>query len=60
MLTELNVLLCEHCMKYRNLLVLLGAREFVRITRRSEYDDLMNSVVGGLFSGALLGRLQGS
>ncbi|CAH2052381.1 unnamed protein product [Thlaspi arvense] len=37
----------------------LGAREFVRITRRSEHDDLMNSAIGGLFSGALLGRLQG-
>ncbi|CAA7045826.1 unnamed protein product [Microthlaspi erraticum] len=36
-----------------------GAREFVRITRRSEQDDLMNSVIGGLFSGALLGRIQG-
>ncbi|CAD5324083.1 unnamed protein product [Arabidopsis thaliana] len=36
-----------------------GARESVRITRRSEHDDLMNSAIGGLFSGALLGRLQG-
>ncbi|CAN8268551.1 unnamed protein product [Cochlearia groenlandica] len=36
-----------------------GAREFVRITRRSEHDDLMNSAIGGMFSGALLGRLQG-
>ncbi|XP_024009727.1 uncharacterized protein LOC18014146 isoform X2 [Eutrema salsugineum] len=36
-----------------------GAREFVRITRRSEHEDLMSSAIGGLFSGALLGRLQG-
>ncbi|XP_010527254.1 PREDICTED: uncharacterized protein LOC104804623 [Tarenaya hassleriana] len=36
-----------------------GAREFVRVTRKSEHDDLMNSVIGGSFSGALLGRLQG-
>ncbi|CAN7048896.1 hypothetical protein IGI04_026245 [Brassica rapa subsp. trilocularis] len=36
-----------------------GAREFVRITRRSEHDDVLNSTIGGLFSGALLGRLQG-
>ncbi|VVA98415.1 unnamed protein product [Arabis nemorensis] len=36
-----------------------GAREFVRITRRSEHGDLMNSAIGGFFSGALLGRLQG-
>lgn len=41
-------------------LFLVGARESVRITRRSEHDDLMNSAIGGLFSGALLGRLQGS
>ncbi|KAJ4894544.1 Mitochondrial import inner membrane translocase subunit Tim17/Tim22/Tim23 family protein [Raphanus sativus] len=36
-----------------------GAREFVRITRRSAHDDVLNSTIGGLFSGALLGRLQG-
>ncbi|CAH2079359.1 unnamed protein product [Thlaspi arvense] len=36
-----------------------GARELVRETRKSEQGDLMNSVIGGLFSGALLGRLQG-
>ncbi|ESQ56425.1 hypothetical protein EUTSA_v10026882mg [Eutrema salsugineum] len=36
-----------------------GARELVRVTRKSEHGDLMNSAIGGLFSGALLGRLQG-
>ncbi|XP_058103227.1 uncharacterized protein LOC131246820 [Magnolia sinica] len=36
-----------------------GAREFVRETRASAPDDLMNSVIGGVASGALLGRLQG-
>ncbi|KAL0742556.1 hypothetical protein Bca4012_084069 [Brassica carinata] len=37
-----------------------GAREFVRITRRSEHDDVLNSTIGRLFRSALLGRLQGS
>ncbi|KMT12420.1 hypothetical protein BVRB_5g103520 [Beta vulgaris subsp. vulgaris] len=36
-----------------------GAREFVRVTRKSEPDDLVNSALGGFCSGALLGRLQG-
>uniref|UniRef100_A0A1J3HPV3 Uncharacterized protein n=1 Tax=Noccaea caerulescens TaxID=107243 RepID=A0A1J3HPV3_NOCCA len=36
-----------------------GVRELVRVTRKSEHNDLMNSAIGGLFSGALLGRLQG-
>ncbi|KAL9239134.1 hypothetical protein vseg_013483 [Gypsophila vaccaria] len=36
-----------------------GAREFVRVTRRAEHDDLINSALGGFCSGALLGRLQG-
>ncbi|KDP26355.1 hypothetical protein JCGZ_17513 [Jatropha curcas] len=36
-----------------------GAREFVRVTRKSEPDDLINSAIAGFGSGALLGRLQG-
>ncbi|KAK1318530.1 hypothetical protein QJS10_CPB04g01264 [Acorus calamus] len=36
-----------------------GARELVRDARASEPDDLINSVVGGILSGSLLGRLQG-
>jgi hypothetical protein len=36
-----------------------GAREFVRVVRKSEPDDLVNSAVAGFGSGALLGRLQG-
>ncbi|PIA25761.1 hypothetical protein AQUCO_10800033v1 [Aquilegia coerulea] len=36
-----------------------GAREFVRATRASGPDDLLNSAIGGFASGALLGRLQG-
>lgn len=36
-----------------------GAREFVRITRKSEQDDLMNSAIAGFGTGAILGRLQG-
>ncbi|XP_008810639.2 uncharacterized protein LOC103722006 [Phoenix dactylifera] len=36
-----------------------GAREFARDARASEPDDLINSVVGGIASGALLGRLHG-
>ena len=36
-----------------------GAREFVRVVRKSEPDDLVNSTVAGFGSGALLGRLQG-
>lgn len=36
-----------------------GAREFVRVTRRSEHDDLFNSAIGGFGTGAILGRLQG-
>lgn len=36
-----------------------GAREFVRVTRKSEHDDLLNSAIGGFGTGAILGRLQG-
>ncbi|KAI4365759.1 hypothetical protein MLD38_021718 [Melastoma candidum] len=36
-----------------------GAREFVRVTRKSDPDDLLNSAMGGFGCGALLGRLQG-
>ncbi|KAJ6956494.1 hypothetical protein NC652_007535 [Populus alba x Populus x berolinensis] len=36
-----------------------GAREFVRVVRKAEPDDLVNSAVAGFGSGALLGRLQG-
>ncbi|EPS68960.1 hypothetical protein M569_05809, partial [Genlisea aurea] len=36
-----------------------GARELFRVSRSGEPDDLLNSAVGGLTSGALLGRLQG-
>ncbi|KAL9255500.1 hypothetical protein AKJ16_DCAP01464 [Drosera capensis] len=35
-----------------------GVREFVQVSRRSEPDDLLNSTIAGLGSGALLGRLQ--
>ncbi|XP_075491936.1 uncharacterized protein LOC142530060 [Primulina tabacum] len=35
-----------------------GSREFVRVSRTGKPDDLLNSVVGGLGSGAILGRLQ--
>ncbi|KAJ7950478.1 Mitochondrial import inner membrane translocase subunit Tim17/Tim22/Tim23 family protein [Quillaja saponaria] len=36
-----------------------GAREFVRVTRKTGPDDLLNSAIAGFGSGALLGRLQG-
>ncbi|GJN37132.1 hypothetical protein PR202_gb26057 [Eleusine coracana subsp. coracana] len=36
-----------------------GARELARDARSSTPDDPMNSVVGGLASGAVLGRIQG-
>ncbi|KAL8129286.1 hypothetical protein V2J09_018441 [Rumex salicifolius] len=36
-----------------------GARELVRVSRKSEPGDLWNSAIGGFGSGALLGRLQG-
>ncbi|EEF29639.1 uncharacterized protein LOC8279040 [Ricinus communis] len=36
-----------------------GAREFVRVSRKSEPDDLVNSAFAGFGTGALLGRLQG-
>ncbi|WOL12828.1 hypothetical protein Cni_G21596 [Canna indica] len=46
-----------------NLAIITGgycsAREIARDARASEPDDLMNSVLGGIASGALLGRLQG-
>ncbi|KAL0418011.1 UNVERIFIED_CONTAM: hypothetical protein Sradi_1214600 [Sesamum radiatum] len=35
------------------------AREFVRVSRTGKPDDLLNSVIGGFGSGAILGRLQG-
>ncbi|KAK6145118.1 hypothetical protein DH2020_021938 [Rehmannia glutinosa] len=35
-----------------------GAREFVRVSRTGKPDDLLNSVIGGFGSGAILGRLQ--
>lgn len=38
---------------------LAGAREFVRVTRKSGSDDLMNSAIAGFGTGAVLGRLQG-
>lgn len=43
-----------------DLFLFAGVRELVKVTRKSQDDDLMNSAIGGLFSGALLGRLQGS
>ncbi|XP_077229456.1 mitochondrial import inner membrane translocase subunit Tim17/Tim22/Tim23 family protein [Tasmannia lanceolata] len=46
-----NLAICTGCY--------CAAREFVRNTRASTPDDLMNSVLGGIASGALLGRLQG-
>ncbi|XP_039820381.1 uncharacterized protein LOC120682496 isoform X2 [Panicum virgatum] len=36
-----------------------GARELARDARATTPDDPMNSVVGGLASGAVLGRIQG-
>ncbi|CAN4113744.1 unnamed protein product [Withania somnifera] len=36
-----------------------GSREFVRVSRTGKPDDLLNSAIGGLGSGAMLGRLQG-
>ncbi|KAI3461849.1 hypothetical protein Pfo_018512 [Paulownia fortunei] len=36
-----------------------GAREFVRVSRTGKPDDLLNSLIGGFGSGAILGRLQG-
>ncbi|KAF5451501.1 hypothetical protein F2P56_026606 [Juglans regia] len=36
-----------------------GAREFVRSTRKTGLDDLLNSAIAGFGTGALLGRLQG-
>ncbi|EOX93859.1 Mitochondrial import inner membrane translocase subunit Tim17/Tim22/Tim23 family protein, putative [Theobroma cacao] len=35
-----------------------GACEFVRVTRKTGPDDLMNSAIAGFGTGALLGRLQ--
>ncbi|KAK6937618.1 hypothetical protein RJ641_031126 [Dillenia turbinata] len=37
----------------------LGAREFVRASRGTGPDDLINSAIGGFGCGSLLGRLQG-
>ncbi|CAK9182041.1 unnamed protein product [Ilex paraguariensis] len=36
-----------------------GAREFVRRSRNSQPDDLLNSAIAGFGSGAVLGHLQG-
>ncbi|XWS76063.1 hypothetical protein CRYUN_Cryun01aG0145300 [Craigia yunnanensis] len=36
-----------------------GAREFVRATRKTGLDDLLNSAISGFVTGAILGRLQG-
>ncbi|XP_031285545.1 uncharacterized protein LOC116144231 isoform X2 [Pistacia vera] len=36
-----------------------GAREFVRASRKTGPDDLLNSAIAGFGSGTLLGRLQG-
>ncbi|KAK2992442.1 hypothetical protein RJ640_025404 [Escallonia rubra] len=36
-----------------------GAREFVRVSRASRPDDLLNSAIAGFGTGAILGRLQG-
>ncbi|XP_070012226.1 uncharacterized protein [Nicotiana sylvestris] len=38
---------------------MVGAREFVRVSRTGRPDDLLNSTIGGFGSGAILGRLQG-
>jgi len=38
---------------------LLGAREFVAVTRKTGPDDLFNSALAGFGTGAILGRLQG-
>ncbi|CAI0414886.1 unnamed protein product, partial [Linum tenue] len=35
-----------------------SAREFVRVTRKSDPDDLLNSAIAGFSTGALLGRFQ--
>lgn len=44
---------------YNILLLVSGAREFVRVSRKAEPDDLLNSAIAGFGSGAILGRLQG-
>ncbi|XVF21346.1 hypothetical protein REPUB_Repub12eG0082700 [Reevesia pubescens] len=36
-----------------------GAREFVRATRKTGPDDLLNSAIAGFGTGVILGRLQG-
>ncbi|XVF81224.1 hypothetical protein PTKIN_Ptkin15bG0139000 [Pterospermum kingtungense] len=36
-----------------------GAREYVRATRKTGPDDLLNSAIAGFGTGAILGRLQG-
>ncbi|XP_076892773.1 uncharacterized protein LOC143544588 [Bidens hawaiensis] len=36
-----------------------GAREFVRVSRHSESDNLFDSAIAGFGTGAILGRLQG-
>ncbi|GMN50277.1 hypothetical protein TIFTF001_019440 [Ficus carica] len=36
-----------------------ATREFVRVSRKSDPDDLFNSAIAGFFSGAILGRLHG-
>lgn len=50
----ISTCLCNACACFHS-----GARELARDARASTPDDPMNSVVGGLASGAVLGRLQG-
>lgn len=41
------------------LFVLTGARELVKVARKTGPDDLLNSAIAGFGTGALLGSLQG-
>ena len=41
------------------LLMLSGARELARDARASTPDELINSLIGGIASGGLVGRLEG-
>ncbi|KAJ4728453.1 Mitochondrial import inner membrane translocase subunit Tim17/Tim22/Tim23 family protein [Melia azedarach] len=47
--TNLSIVTASYCV----------AREFVRASRKTGPDDLLNSAIAGFGSGALLGRLQG-
>lgn len=51
------LIICSKLQQY--FICMTGAREFVRASRTSKPDDLLNSAIGGFGSGALLGRLQG-